>query len=318
MGALIRGSIGAVNLMLRNLLFGFICLSLVACESELDQKTFQRRSEKVFTEVNPGFGIVKRKGMTTTFVRGDQFYELDLASAYLEYESNGKKTNAYLDKYRAKLTKEAEARKQTLDSASDKIIPFMKSGSWINAQDLGAIGSAKVRRQIRPWRKKVAEDVYVLMGIPEELLGYRYASIEEVEDSKTEAEVWLKKSIKNLVRDVGTSTGTTLESAEGKLMVLDFSAVDNIAALVLDQASRRKWLKRFDLPELGVSIANRDVLIVFDPTDFVTIKPIRARTHQLYDNRNHPGFRGLLSIDAETISMMEPAYPKKKKLKAPE
>lgn len=315
MGTLIRGSIRDVKVLLPYLILSLALSGLWACESELDQKMFQRRSEKIFTEVNPGFGIIKRKSMTTIFVRGDQFYELELAAPYLEYESGGKKTNAFMDTFRAKLTKEAEARKQTLESASEKIVPFMKSGSWINAQDLGAIGSAKVRRQIRPWRKKVAEDVYVLMGIPEELLGYRYASIQEVEDSKTDSEAWLKKSIKNLVRDVGSSTGTTLESSAGKLMVLDFSAVDNIAALVLDPLSRRNWLKRFDLPELGVSIANRDVLIVFDPTDFVTVKPIRARTHQLYDNRNHPGFRGLLSIDADTISMMEPAYPKKKKLK---
>lgn len=301
-----------MRLFTQNLLVLLLFLSVVACESELDKKTFRRRAEKVFTRVNPGFRIIKRKSMLTIFVRGDQFYELNLAAPFLEYEAEGKKTGEFFDAFSDKLLSEAQARKRTLDSASETLIPIIKSGSWMDAQDLGAIGSAKIRRQIRPWRKKIAEDVYTLIGIREELLGYRYASIEEVEDSKTPAEVWLKKSISNLVRQVGTATGTTLYSGEGNLMVLDFSAVDGVAALLLDAKMRLRWLQRFDLPELGVSVANRDVLIVFDPTDFVTIKPIRARTHELYDNRNHPGFRGLLRIDRDTISMMDPAYPKKK------
>jgi hypothetical protein len=306
-----------VRFFVRALLFAFAVTGICACESELDQQMFQRRAEKIFTEVNPGFGIIKRRKTSTVFVRGDQFYELQIASAYMEYEAGGKKTSAFLDSFRNQLAEEASKRKQTLDSASKELIPFIKSGSWINAQDLGAIGPKKIRRKVRPWRKKIAEDVYVLIGIPEELLGYRYASMEEVEESKTEAKVWLQQSITNLVKDVGTSTATILRSSTGNLMVLDFSAVDNVAALILDPASRLKWLKRFDLTELGVSIANRDVLIVFDPADFVTIKPIRARTYELYDNRNHPGFRGLLRIDRDTISMMEPAYPKKKKRRSP-
>ena len=48
-----------------------------ACESALDENTFQRRAEKVFAEVNPGFGIMRRKGPRSTFVRGDQVYTLD-------------------------------------------------------------------------------------------------------------------------------------------------------------------------------------------------------------------------------------------------
>ena len=295
-----------------------VAFASVACESELDPKMFQRRAEKIFTEVNPGFGIVKRKQMTTIFVRGDQFYYLELAAEYVQYEAEGRKTSAFLDKFRARLQKEADGRKQTLASAESKILPFIKSGSWVDAQDLGAIGSARVRDKIRPWRKKVAEDVYVLLGIPEELLGYRYASIEEMKESKKDAEVWLETGVRNLVQSVKTSTPTPLESSEGKLMVLDYSAVEHVGAFFLDRQTRKDWLERFDLTELGVSVPNRDVLIIFDPSDFVTVKPIRFRTHQLYDNRNHPGFRGLIRIDEDTISMMEPAYPKKKKLKKPE
>ena len=295
-----------------------LTLSIVACESELDPKMFQRRAEKIFTEVNPGFGIIKRKGMTTIFVRGDQFFELELASEYVTYESKGKKTSDFLEDFRARLQKEAEARKQTLASAKERLLPFIKSGSWVDAQDLGAIGPARVRDKIRPWRKKIAEDVYVLLGIPEELLGYRYASIQEMNDSKKDAEFWLETGVRNLVQRVKTSTPTPLESSDGKLMVLDYSAVEHVGAFFLDRQTRKDWLSRFNLTELGVSVPNRDVLIVFDPSDFVTVKPIRFRTHQLYDNRNHPGFRGLISIDEDTISMMEPAYPKKKKLKKPE
>ena len=295
-----------------------VALFGASCESELDPKMFQRRAEKVFTEVNPGFGIVKRKAMTTIFVRGDQFYELELASEYVTYESKGKKTSDFMDSFRVRLQKEADARKETLASTEKTLLPFIKSGSWVDAQDLGAIGSARVRDKIRPWRKKIAEDVYVLLGIPEELLGYRYASIEEMKDSKKEPDYWLDAGIRNLVQRVKTSTPTPLESAEGKLMVLDYSAVEHVGAFFLDRQTRKDWLSRFDLTELGVSVPNRDVLIVFDPSDFVTVKPIRFRTHQLYDNRNHPGFRGLIRIDEDTISMMEPAYPKKKKLKKPE
>jgi hypothetical protein len=71
-------------------------------------------------------------------------------------------------------------------------------------------------------------------------------------------------------------------------------------------------LAQFNLTELGAAVPIRNVLVVFDPTSFVTTKPIRARTHQLYDTQNHPGFRGLLRFDENGVGVLEPGSPKKK------
>jgi len=287
-------------------------VALCACESKLDSERFQRKAESVYMDANPGFGIMRRKGTRSTFVRGDQVDVLDIAPLFLEYDASGKSASAFLEEWRQRLLAEIASRRRTLDTAGDTLIPIIKSGTWIKVQDLGAIGPKRLQNQIRPWRQKVAEDVYLLLGIPEELLGFRYVSIEEVEATKKDASLWLKAAVANLVKHVGTSTGAELRS-NGRLMVVNLVEIDGVSGLILDRHFRRRMLEKFDAVELGAAVPNRDVLILFDNTDFVTVKPIRARTHQLYDVRNHPGFRGLLRFDADTVSVAESATPNKKK-----
>jgi len=288
-----------------------LSLLVLACAEDLDEGAFQRKAEQIYAEANPGFGIMRRQGTNSTFVRGDQVYVLDSGPLFAAYRASKQSASKFLDAWRAKITAEAEARRRPIDEAAGAVIPIIKSGNWIRVQDLGAIGPKRVQEKIRPWRKEIAKDVFVLLGVREELLGYRYASLEEVAASKTGEDEWLAKAVANLVGMVGTSTGTELTGGDGRLLVSDILEVDGVSALILDRGFRARMLERFGTTELGAAVPNRDVLIVFDASEFVTVKPIRARTHQLYDVRNHPGYRGLLRFDRDQITILEPAAEKK-------
>ena len=52
--------------MRRALLTVVLLPALVACETELKDSVFQRRAESVFMEVNPGFTVMRRRGMNGT------------------------------------------------------------------------------------------------------------------------------------------------------------------------------------------------------------------------------------------------------------
>ncbi|MFO0726852.1 MAG: hypothetical protein U1E65_23910 [Myxococcota bacterium] len=298
--------------MLRPLALLPLCL-LLGCESALTADRFQQQAERVYAEANPGFGVGRREHDKSIMFRGDQVYVLKTGPLFQEYVASKKSASAWFDAYKEKLVQEVKARKKTLDQAKEELIPILKSGAWVRVQDAGAIGPREIQDQIRPWRKQVTDDVFVLLGVPEQLLGYRYANIAEVASSSTAAEVWMSRAIQNLVAKVGTATGgATLDKPDGKPMVFDLPNEDGIAGLILDPGFRQKMLRKFDAVSLGAAIPNRDVLIVFEAEDFVTIKPIRARTHQLHDERNHPGFRGLLRFDADKITVLEPAHPEVK------
>ena len=285
-----------------------------ACEGELDERGFVRSVERAYIDVHPGWTIVRRRDGVTTFVRGDQQDALRTTELYLKYKESQQTPSAFFSAWTDEQRAMAEARRRTLKTARDDIIPIVKGGNWIRVQDLGAIGPARVRDKIRPWRKAIAKDVFVVLGIPEDRLGYRFASIEEMQSSEQSGDDWLAQAITNLVRAMGDIDGQAIYSSkdDSKLLVLDMKNVDGVSGLVLDPAFRRSMLRRFDLPELGAAVPIRNVLIVFDPADFVTIKPIRARTHQLYDTQNHPGFRGLLRFDKDVVSVLEAANAKNK------
>lgn len=304
---------------MRALISGLALLLFVtACETTYDEGTFRKRAEEAYREVHPGWTIVKREADSTILVRGDQLDRLPVAEMFADYKASKKDGGDWFDAWIEVQTAEAAARRRTLDQAKDVVIPIIKSGSWVKVQDLGAIGPARMRDKIRPWRKKIATDLFVVLGVPEEKLGYRLASIEELQSSKTEADAWLEQATENLVRIVGTSTkgGASLDSGEGRLMVLDMPNTDGISGLLLDHDFRKKMLQMFEQPYLGAAIPVRNVLILFDPEGFTATKPVRARAHQLYDTQNHPGFRGLLRFDAEGVSVLEAANPKKKVKKA--
>lgn len=291
-----------------------LLLGVFACESELDEHRFRQRAEKAYMEVHAGWTIIKRKPDETVFVRGDQVDRLDVASLFAEYKKKKQDASDFFDAWMVEQKKLADARRRTLQQAKEDVIPIIKSGSWIAIQDLGAIGPARIRDQIRPWRKKIADDVYVVLGVPEEKLGYRFASIEEVTSSKEGAETWLKEAVSNVVDSVDTSTGAVeMRGNDGRLLAIDFPNADGVSAHLLDTKFRLSMLSKFELKELGAAVPIRNVLIVFDPTSFVTVKPIRARTHKLYDTQNHPGFRGLLRFDRNGVTVLEPADPKRKK-----
>lgn len=287
-----------------------LALALGGCSRPLTPDQLQVRVERVFGEVNPGFGVASREGHKSVMVRGDQLHVIKTSPLFDAYKASGQSADDWLDGWRAQLETEAKARRRTLDQSKDTLRPIIKSGSWVRMQDLGAIGPKAVQDKIRPWRKPLAPDLFVVLGVPEEMLGNRYASVEEVASSTTTAEVWLTRATANLVRQVGTATGgVELRRADGRLMVFDMPNEDGVAGLILDPGFRKQMLAKFDLVVLGAAIPNRDVLILFDAEDFVTTKPIAARAHVLHDERNHPGFRGLLRFDETSISILEVAYP---------
>lgn len=290
-----------------------LALACAGCEGKLDANRFRRRAEKAYMEVHPGWTIVERKIEETTFVRGDQLDQLDVEGLFRRYEESKKSPSDFFDMWTAEQKAIADARRRTLEQAEREVIPILKSGSWIQVQDLGAIGPQRLQDQIRPWRKAIADDVYVVLGVPEEKLGYRIASLAEVVTSKAGEEKWLERAVANIVERVGTSTGSaSMTGNDGRLLAIDFANEDGVSALLLDPKFRRKMLAQFNLTELGAAVPIRNVLVVFDPTSFVTTKPIRARTHQLYDTQNHPGFRGLLRFDENGVGVLEPGSPKKK------
>ena len=59
------------------------------------------------------------------------------------------------------------------------------------------------------------------------------------------------------------------------------------------------------------------MLILFDPDEFTATKPVRARAHQLYDSQNHPAFRGLLLLEPDRVTVLEPGRPQPAGERAP-
>jgi len=302
----------SIRLMAKVGLLAILLLALTGCEGKLDENRFRRRAEKAYMEVHAGWTIIKRDIGDTTFVRGDQIDKLDVKALFAQYQQSKKTPTDFFDGWTAEQRKIADARRRTLEEAKAEVIPIIKSGSWINVQDLGAIGPERMRDQIRPWRKKITDDVFVVLGVPEEKLGYRFASISEVTESKDGEKVWVDHAVANVVAKAGTSTGAeTMTGNDGRLLAMDFANIDGVSALILDPRFRQSMLAKFNLTELGAAVPIRNVLIVFDPKDFVTQKPIAARAHKLYDTQNHPGFRGLLRFDRDSITVLQPAKPKK-------
>jgi hypothetical protein len=284
-----------------------------ACSRPLSPDDFRRQAEKAYAEANPGWTVGHRSGMSTIFVRGDQLDTLDIGSMFEGYQKSGMSGTAFFDRWVAEQEKEAKARRRTLEQAKDDVIPVLKSGSWIRVQDLGAIGPRELHDRIRPWRKELATDVFVLLGIPEEKLGLRFASIEEARESSDTIEARLDRATKNLASRVGTSTGSEVRGIGDRLLVYDLSGHENISALILDPQFRQRMLEKFGKEELGAAAPIRNVLIIFDHQELTATKPVRARAHQLYDTQNHPAFRGLLKFDRASIAILEPAKPEEKK-----
>lgn len=284
-----------------------------SCSRELGEDAFKREAEKAYMEAHPGWGIVRRDGPLTTFVRGDQVDVLDVARLYDLYKKSGKSATSYFEAWIEEQEADARARRRTLDQAKADVIPVLKSGSWVRVQDLGAIGPKRVQDRIRPWRKDIANDVYVLLGVPEEKLGYRFASIEEVRASPEGEDLWIARAVENLRARVGTSTASEVRGAGERLLVYDLSGYESISGLILDPKFRSEMFDKFGKDELGAAAPIRNVLIVFDPAEFSATKPVRARAHQLYDTQNHPSFRGLLRFDRSGISVLEPANPEVRK-----
>jgi hypothetical protein len=280
-----------------------------ACGGKLDEQAFERKVEQAYADANPGFFLARReqtkKPTKSTFARGDQIVVLDVGALFAEYQASGKSGGAFVDTLSERFQSEAKARRRTLDQARDQVIPILKAGAWIHAQDLGAIGPPSQQEQLRPWRKEITPDLYALLAVPEELLGYRYVSLHEVKSSTVGEDKWLERAIKNLVKKVGTPKDTELKGDDGRLLVDEFVESEAAGALILDPAFRRRMLTKFNKEELGAAVPLRDVLIVFDASEFVAMKPVKARTHQLYDTQNHPGFRGILRFDKDLVGIID-------------
>ena len=166
--------------LLTVILAGALGVGALGCETKHDEKSFRKAAEEAYREVNAGWMIEKRTPAETIFVRGDQLDRLPVADLFKAYQDSKQSGGDFFDAWKAEQTKLIEARRRTVEQAKDEIIPILKSGSWVKVQDLGAIGPARMRDQIRPWRKEVATDLYVVLGVPEAKLGYRLASVEEI------------------------------------------------------------------------------------------------------------------------------------------
>jgi hypothetical protein len=289
---------------------GLFVLGLViaGCQDKLDERGFRHAAEKAYVEVSPGWTIFKKEAAATIFVRGDQLDRLEIGTLFLEYLKSGKSGSDFFDEWTSARKAEAEARRKTLEQAELDVVPILKSGTWMRVQDLGAIGPKSVQLKIRPWRKEVAPDLFVVLGVPEEKLGFRFASLEEVGSTKDSETVWLDRAIANLDRQIGTSTGAEMKSGD-HLIVLDLVNHDAVSGLVLSPAWRQRMIEKFNVAEVGAAVPLRNVLVVFDASDPVYIKPVRARAHQLYDTQNHPAFRGLLKLEKDRVSILEPMKP---------
>lgn len=290
-----------------------LALGLASCARELDRDAFKREAERAYIDTHPGWSIVRRDAQVTTFVRGDQVDQLDVGVLFEAYKKSGQGASDWFDTWKRDAEAEARARRKTLAQSKDTVVPVLKSGSWIRVQDLGAIGPKHLQDKIRPWRKELATDLVVLLGVPEEGLGHRFASMEEVKESPDKEELWLERAIENLRRRVGTSTGTETRGSDDRLLTYDLAGTESISALVLDKRFRAEMLERFGKEELGAAAPIRDALYIFDPAEFVAVRPVRARAHQLYDTQNHPAFRGLLRFDRNGLSVLEAASPEVKK-----
>lgn len=284
---------------------GMVLVVAAACQQELDERGFRRKAEAVWSEVHPGWTVFRREPEVTVYVRGDQLDRLEVTELFSKYQ---KAPDGFFDTWRSELQAEVEARHQTLQEARDRVVPVVKGEAWIHARDLGAIGPERIRDQIRPWRTEVADGVYAVLGVPEEKLGYRYASLAEV---KSEDDTdWFQQAIGNLERQMADlAEGVTLRDDDGQLMALDLPNRDGVSALILSKSFREDILKRFNKPWVGAAAPIRNVLILFDAERPTVIKPVRARAHELYDRQNHPGFRGLLRLEPDGIEVLEPPRP---------
>ncbi len=303
-----RGKCGSIPGVRARVSWLAIAALAVACEGDLDEGQFARRAERAYLEVHPGWTMVKRYGDQTVFVRGDQQDVLRIGSLYRAYRASGRSGSAFFEGWMDEQRALVRARRRALADAGADVIPILKGSAWVRAQDLGAVGSAEVRDRIRPWRRSIAPGVHVILGVPEERLGYRSASIEEVQTSTHSADEWLERAVQNLAAKVADIGGRSLFAGddEARLLVLDLDPIDGVSALVLDPAFRRRMIERFGRPVLGAAVPVRDRLTIFDPSEPANVKPIRVRAHQLYDTRNHPGLRDLLRLTADGVDVWTP------------
>lgn len=290
-------------------------LVFTACESELDEDAFRRKAEQAYADVHPGWTIYRRDADSTVFVRGDQLDRLEVGELWTEYQASDAGGRAFFRAWKEEARADLEARKRTLAQAKRTVLPILKSDSWVRVQDLAAIGPERIQKDIRPWRKEVADGLFVVLGIHEEKLGYRIASIREVETSTVHDEAgWVDQAVANLERkvDIDRDPGVEVRRDDGKLLAVDLPNVDGVSGLVLSEDFRKQMLKRFNRPTVGAAAPLRNVLILFDPDEFTATKPVRARAHELYDTQNHPAFRGLLLLEPDRVTVLEPGRPKKK------
>jgi hypothetical protein len=293
----------------------FVLLTLAACDAELDEESFRRAAEKAYAEVHPGWTIYRREEGATVFVRGDQLDRLEVDALWARYEGSGLGGRSFFSEWKEEARREVEARKRTLAEARRTVIPLLKSDGWVRVQDLAAIGPERIQKDIRPWRREVTDGLFVVLGVPEEKLGLRIASIREVETSTVhDVDGWVQQAIGNLERQIplARDAGVEVRRDDGLLLAVDLPNADGVSGLILSQGFREHILKRFNKPSIGAAAPLRNVLILFEPEEFTAKKPVRARAHQLYDTQNHPAFRGLLLLEPDRITVLEPGRPAEK------
>ena len=72
---------------MRHLLALLLLVVAVACDRPLTPDQFQVRVERVFGEVNPGFGVGSREGAKSVMVRGDQVHVIKTGPLFEAYQA---------------------------------------------------------------------------------------------------------------------------------------------------------------------------------------------------------------------------------------
>ena len=292
----------------------FACCALAAvggCSTEYDEVSFRKAIEGAYVEAHPGWTVSRTTDVHTVFNNDDQTDVLEVARLYAEYRASGFSGRAFIQNWLLAERAEDQARRRSLAASKDEVVPILKSQKWIQFQDLGAVNSPD---NMRPWRKSVTKDVYVVLGVPEDV-GVRFTSIDEVQRAGDVSFDWVERATQNLMRrlkpELTRQEGFRGKSYDGQngLGAFEFAPVDGVSALILHPDFRASLLQMFGEETLGAAVPLRKTLIVFNLKDLDIVGAVRRKTHALYDTGKHPAFRGLLRFDPKAISVLEPADP---------
>jgi hypothetical protein len=176
-----------------------------------------------------------------------------------------------------------------IEARASELMPLVRDRHWIRAQDLGAIAPQRMLEDVRIWRKEIGADLFGTMGLPREDGTIRPVTVGEIRgQTKNEEDTWWARALSNLRIQTRTATPTVIQDDSGKVLVCEWPDVPFVSALIADSTFRQQMLTRFHQDKVGVFVPARDHLILYDLTDFVSVKPAQMKSKMVYDRGVHP------------------------------